>query len=103
MRFRDEVRSEAPDLPPRQPCAHQNALGRIDALVDRGPERVQLGELVSGAVRKQQAHGLEPVAEPLGDAGAQLVVLAMPAVDPVEVEELPESERGVRGFGSSAV
>ena len=34
---------------------------------------------------------------------AQLVVLEVPAVDPVEVDELPESERGVRGFGSSAV
>ena len=33
---------------------------------------------------------------------AQLVVLEIPGVDPVEVEELPESERGVRGFGSSA-
>jgi dUTP pyrophosphatase len=33
---------------------------------------------------------------------AQLVVLEVPSIDPVEVEELPESERGVRGFGSSA-
>ena len=34
---------------------------------------------------------------------AQLVLVPIPAVEPVEVEELPESERGVRGFGSSAV
>jgi dUTP diphosphatase len=34
---------------------------------------------------------------------AQLVVLEIPSVYPVEVEELPASERGVRGFGSSAV
>jgi len=34
---------------------------------------------------------------------AQLVVLPVPEVDPIEVEELPASERGVRGFGSSAV
>ena len=34
---------------------------------------------------------------------AQLVVVPVPGVEPVEVEELPESERGVRGFGSSAV
>ena len=34
---------------------------------------------------------------------AQLVVVPIPAVDPVEVGELPESERGERGFGSSAV
>ncbi len=34
---------------------------------------------------------------------AQLVVMQVPGVDPVEVDELPDSERGVRGFGSSAV
>jgi dUTP pyrophosphatase len=33
---------------------------------------------------------------------AQLVVVPVATVDPIEVEELPESERGVRGFGSSA-
>ena len=32
---------------------------------------------------------------------AQLVVVPVPAVEPVEVDELPLSERGVRGFGSS--
>ena len=32
---------------------------------------------------------------------AQLVVLPVPALELVEVDELPESERGVRGFGSS--
>lgn len=32
---------------------------------------------------------------------AQLVVLALPQVLPVEVEELPASERGEGGFGSS--
>ncbi len=32
---------------------------------------------------------------------AQLVILELPDVDLVEVEALPESERGVRGFGSS--
>ena len=39
------------------------------------------------------------------DAGtriAQLVVLPVPDVELLEVDELPESERGVRGFGSSA-
>ncbi len=34
---------------------------------------------------------------------AQLVVLPVPRVEPVEVDELPDTERGVRGFGSSAV
>ena len=42
------------------------------------------------------------VAEP-GERIAQLVVLRVPAVEPVEVAELPASERGSRGFGSSRV
>jgi dUTPase len=32
---------------------------------------------------------------------AQLVVLRIPEVELVVVDELPDSERGVRGFGSS--
>jgi dUTP diphosphatase len=32
---------------------------------------------------------------------AQLVIVPVPDVETVVVEELPESERGVRGFGSS--
>jgi dUTP pyrophosphatase len=40
------------------------------------------------------------VAEP-GERIAQLVVLPVPEVEPVEVDELPATERGVRGFGSS--
>ncbi len=32
---------------------------------------------------------------------AQLVIVPLPDVELVEVDELPESERGVRGFGSS--
>jgi dUTP pyrophosphatase len=34
---------------------------------------------------------------------AQLVVMRLPEFELVEVTELPESERGVRGFGSSRV
>jgi dUTP pyrophosphatase len=34
---------------------------------------------------------------------AQLVVVPVAPLEIVEVEELPETERGVRGFGSSAV
>ncbi len=40
------------------------------------------------------------VAEP-GERIAQLVVLEAPVVAPVEVAELPASQRGARGFGSS--
>jgi dUTP pyrophosphatase len=44
----------------------------------------------------------EPFVVEPGMRIAQLVVLAVPEVEPVEVGELPESERGVRGFGSSS-
>ena len=44
----------------------------------------------------------EPFVVEPGMRIAQLVVLAVPEVEPVEVEELPDSERGDRGFGSSA-
>lgn len=40
------------------------------------------------------------VAEP-GERIAQLVVLPVPGLQLVEVDELPASERGARGFGSS--
>jgi dUTP pyrophosphatase len=40
------------------------------------------------------------VAEP-GDRIAQLVVLPVPELELVEVDKLPATERGVRGFGSS--
>ena len=43
----------------------------------------------------------EPFTVEPGMRIAQLVVLPVPELDPVEVEDLPESERGVRGFGSS--
>jgi dUTP pyrophosphatase len=44
----------------------------------------------------------EPFVVEAGMRVAQLVVLPIPEVELVEVEELPASERGGRGFGSSA-
>jgi dUTP pyrophosphatase len=44
----------------------------------------------------------EPVVVEPGMRIAQLVVLPIPELELVEVDELPASERGVRGFGSSA-
>ena len=44
----------------------------------------------------------EPFVVEPGMRVAQLVVLPVPPVVLVEVEELPASERGARGFGSSA-
>jgi len=43
----------------------------------------------------------EPFVVEPGMRIAQLVVVPIASVEPVETEELPESERGVRGFGSS--
>jgi len=43
----------------------------------------------------------EPFVVEPGMRIAQLVVLSVPELEIVETEELPESERGVRGFGSS--
>ena len=43
----------------------------------------------------------EPFVVEPGMRIAQLVVLPVPELDPVEMVELPETERGVRGFGSS--
>jgi len=43
----------------------------------------------------------EPFVVEPGMRIAQLVVLPVPGLELTEVEELPESERGVRGFGSS--
>ena len=36
-----------------------------------------------------------------GDRIAQLVIVAVPAVEPVLIDELSASARGERGFGSS--
>jgi dUTP pyrophosphatase len=44
----------------------------------------------------------EPFVVEPGMRIAQLVILAVPELELVEVDELPESERGIRGFGSSA-
>ena len=44
----------------------------------------------------------EPFVVEPGMRIAQLVVVPVPGVELLEVDALPESERGVRGFGSSA-
>ena len=45
---------------------------------------------------REEAFVVEP-----GMRVAQLVVLPVPELELVEVDELPASERGARGFGSS--
>lgn len=66
-----------------------NAPGTIDADY-RGEVKVLLINL-----------GQEPVAIGVGDRIAQLVIAPVSKLDLVEVEELPETTRGIGGFGST--
>ncbi len=58
------------------------------------------GELV---VVLHNADAEQPFRVESGDRIAQLVIMAVPAVEPRQVDQLPGSERDARGFGSSAV
>jgi dUTP pyrophosphatase len=75
---------------------HGITIVNTPGLVDSGYR----GELKVILLNTDQRAGF--VVEP-GMRIAQLVVMQVPELDPVEVDELPASERGVRGFGSSAV
>jgi dUTP pyrophosphatase len=85
-------------IQPRSGLAAKNGITIVNApgLVDSGYR----GELKVILLNTDSRDTF--VVEP-GMRIAQLVVMLVPGVDPIEVEELPESERGVRGFGSSAV
>jgi dUTP pyrophosphatase len=82
---------------PRSGLASRHGLTIVNApgLVDSGYR----GELRVVLLNTDREHAF--VVEP-GMRIAQLVVLPLPGVALVEVEELPATERGVRGFGSSA-
>jgi dUTP pyrophosphatase len=81
---------------PRSGLATKHGISIVNTpgLVDSGYR----GELLVNLVNtdKHEAFVVEP-----GMRIAQLVILPIPELEPVEVDELPESERGVRGFGSS--
>ena len=81
---------------PRSGLASKHGISILNTpgLVDSGYR----GELLVNLIN----HGLRDpfVVEP-GMRIAQLVILPVPEVELVEVDELPGSERGVRGFGSS--
>jgi dUTP pyrophosphatase len=82
---------------PRSGLATKHGISIVNTpgLVDSGYRGELLVNLLNTDPR--EAFVVEP-----GMRIAQLVVLAVPEVEPVEVEELPDSERGNRGFGSSA-
>ena len=82
---------------PRSGLATKHGISIVNTpgLVDSGYR----GELLVNLLNTDPR---EPFVVEPGMRIAQLVVLAVPEVEPVEVEELPDSERGDRGFGSSA-
>jgi dUTP pyrophosphatase len=81
---------------PRSGLAARHGLSVVNApgLIDSGYR----GEIQVVLLNTDR---LEPVVVEPGMRIAQLVVLPVPELELLEVEELPESERGVRGFGSS--
>ena len=82
---------------PRSGLAARNGLTIVNTpgLIDAGYR----GELV--VILLNTDREVPFVVEP-GMRIAQLVVLPVPEVELVETDDLPASERGVRGFGSSA-
>ena len=82
---------------PRSGLADRHGISIVNApgLVDSG-YRGELKVILLNTDRSERF-----VVEP-GMRIAQLVVLPIPEVAPVEVDALPGSERGERGFGSSA-
>jgi dUTP pyrophosphatase len=83
---------------PRSGLAARNGITIVNApgLIDSGYRgEVQVVLLNTDA---RETFVVEP-----GMRIAQLVVLPVPFVELVELDELPETERGARGFGSSRV
>ena len=82
---------------PRSGLATKHGISIVNTpgLVDSGYR----GELLVNLLNTDPR---EPFVVEPGMRIAQLVVLAVPDVEPVAVDELPDSERGDRGFGSSA-
>jgi dUTP diphosphatase len=83
---------------PRSGLAVRHGIGKVNSpgLIDSG-YRGELQVVLLNTDREETF-----IVEP-GMRIAQLVVVEVPGLDVVEVEELPETERGERGFGSSAV
>jgi dUTP pyrophosphatase len=81
---------------PRSGLAAKHGISIVNTpgLIDSGYRGELLVTLLN--TDKTEAFTVEP-----GMRIAQLVVVPIASVDPVEVDELPESERGERGFGSS--
>ncbi|HEX3805940.1 MAG TPA: dUTP diphosphatase [Gaiellaceae bacterium] len=81
---------------PRSGLATKHGISIVNTpgLVDSGYR----GELLVNLVNHDLA---EPFVVEQGMRIAQLVILEIPEIELVEVDELPDSERAERGFGSS--
>ena len=81
---------------PRSGLAARHGIGVVNApgLIDSGYR----GEIKVIAINLDPT---DPFEVHRGDKIAQLVIAPVPAVAWLEVEELPDSERGAAGFGSS--
>ena len=82
---------------PRSGLATRHGISIVNTpgLVDSGYR----GELLVNLLNTDPSETF--VVEP-GMRIAQLVIIPVPEVDVIEVDELPATERGVKGFGSSA-
>jgi dUTP pyrophosphatase len=82
---------------PRSGLAVRHGLGKVNSpgLIDSG-YRGEVRVVLLNTDRR------EPFTVEPGMRIAQLVVVPVPGLEVVEVDELPASERGVRGFGSSS-
>jgi dUTP pyrophosphatase len=81
---------------PRSGLASKHGLTMANApgLIDAGYR----GEVICATVNLDRE---TPVEVHVGDRIAQLVVVALPSVEPAWVDELPGTERGDHGFGST--
>jgi dUTP pyrophosphatase len=81
---------------PRSGLAGRHGIALVNApgLIDSG-YRGELRVLLLNTDR-EEAFSIQP-----GDRVAQLVIVALPAIELVEHAALAETERGARGFGSS--
>ena len=73
---------------------HGLTLANAPGLIDAGYR----GEVIVAAVNLDRETSVKVVR---GDRIAQLVVVALPTVEPAWVDELPDSARGAGGFGST--
>jgi dUTP pyrophosphatase len=81
---------------PRSGLASKHGLTMANSpgLIDAGYR----GEVICAAVNLDRD---TPVKVRIGDRIAQLVIVALPEIEPVWVDELPETRRGDAGFGST--